>query len=77
MLTLLITLTIISSIIGGTHSVPKPDEKHTRAHDSISHASHLQNEEHNPQYDHEAFLGEDQAKTFDQLTPEESKRRLG
>lgn len=29
------------------------------------------------QYDHEAFLGKDEAKTFDQLTPEESKDRLG
>lgn len=29
------------------------------------------------QYDHEAFLGKEEAKTFDQLTPEESKDRLG
>ncbi|KAM4617980.1 reticulocalbin-1 isoform 1-T3 [Discoglossus pictus] len=29
------------------------------------------------QQDHEAFLGKDDAKTFDQLTPEESKERLG
>ncbi|KAM8940493.1 reticulocalbin-1 isoform 2-T2 [Pelodytes ibericus] len=29
------------------------------------------------QMDHEAFLGKDEAKTFDQLTPEESKERLG
>uniref|UniRef100_A0A8C5WIB7 Reticulocalbin 1 n=1 Tax=Leptobrachium leishanense TaxID=445787 RepID=A0A8C5WIB7_9ANUR len=29
------------------------------------------------QLDHEAFLGKDEAKTFDQLTPEESKERLG
>lgn len=28
-------------------------------------------------YDHEAFLGEDQADYFDTLTPEESQRRLG
>lgn len=28
------------------------------------------------QYDHEAFLGKEEAKTFDQLTPEESKDRL-
>lgn len=36
---------------------------------------HYENGAHNPEYDHEAFLGEE-AKTFDQLTPEESKRRL-
>ncbi|KAG8438251.1 hypothetical protein GDO86_008809 [Hymenochirus boettgeri] len=29
------------------------------------------------QQDHEAFLGKDEAKTFDQLTPEESKDKLG
>lgn len=28
------------------------------------------------QYDHEVFLGKEEAKTFDQLTPEESKERL-
>lgn len=32
--------------------------------------------EHNAEYDHEAFLGK-QKKSFDQLTPEESKKRLG
>ncbi|KYO21960.1 reticulocalbin-1 [Alligator mississippiensis] len=29
------------------------------------------------QYDHEAFLGKEEARTFDQLTPEESKEKLG
>ncbi|ESN89992.1 hypothetical protein HELRODRAFT_186226 [Helobdella robusta] len=29
------------------------------------------------EYDHEAFLGKDQVKHFDHLTPEESKKRLG
>ncbi|XP_053908331.1 reticulocalbin-3 [Cuculus canorus] len=28
-------------------------------------------------YDHQAFLGPEEAKTFDQLSPEESQRRLG
>jgi len=31
---------------------------------------------HNADYDHEAFLGEDEAMEFKQLTPEESKERL-
>lgn len=31
---------------------------------------------HNEEYDHEAFLGKEK-KSFDQLTPEESKERLG
>ena len=35
------------------------------------------NQDHNPDYDHEAFLGKEQAETFDQLPPGEAKRRLG
>lgn len=57
-------------------AVPKPEEKRVLDFD-LSDAAHFQNEEHNPQYDHEAFLGKDDAKTFDQLAPEESQRRLG
>lgn len=33
--------------------------------------------EHNPEFDHEAFLGEEEARHFDELSPEESKFRLG
>lgn len=36
-----------------------------------------ENAAHNSEYDHEAFLGADEAKEFNQLTPEESKARLG
>jgi hypothetical protein len=62
-------LTIVAS------AVPKPDEKRVLDHDFAQHmAGH---DEHSKQYDHEQFLGEDQAKTFDQLAPEESRRRLG
>ncbi|CAG9857216.1 unnamed protein product [Phyllotreta striolata] len=43
----------------------------------LSDKEHFENEHHNPEYDHEAFLGPKDAKTFDQLPPEESKRRLG
>lgn len=57
-------------------AIPKPEEKRILDSD-LSHAQHFQNDEHNSQYDHDAFLGEDQAKTFDQLAPEESRRRLG
>lgn len=66
-------LLFTSSVIGG---IAKPEEKRVVDND-LSHAQHFQNEQHNAQYDHEAFLGEDQAKTFDQLAPEESRRRLG
>ncbi|XP_019750589.1 calumenin-B-like [Hippocampus comes] len=35
------------------------------------------NDAENLDYDHKAFLGQEEAKTFDQLIPEESKERLG
>ncbi|XP_026862714.1 reticulocalbin-1 isoform X2 [Electrophorus electricus] len=45
-------------------------------HDSeLSRQPHEDNKSH--QYDHEAFLGKEDAKTFDQLSPEESRERLG
>lgn len=58
-------------------AVPKPEENKDRVYDrELSEQEHFQNEHHNTQYDHEAFLGEE-AKTFDTLPPEESRRRLG
>lgn len=59
-------------------AIPKPEEdKKDRVYDrDLSNQEHYDNEAHNAQYDHEAFLGEE-AKTFDQLPPEESRRRLG
>ncbi|GLH05521.1 Supercoiling factor [Gryllus bimaculatus] len=60
-------------------AIPKPEEKEKKDRvlvNELSDKEHYQNSEHNVQYDHEAFLGDD-AKTFDQLTPEESRRRLG
>lgn len=58
-------------------AIPKREDAQERVFDrELSDKEHYENEEHNPQYDHEAFLGEE-AKTFDQLQPEESIRRLG
>ncbi|XP_042370167.1 calumenin-A-like [Plectropomus leopardus] len=54
----------------------KPTDRKSRVHDEpLSHLEHDDNK--NSDYDHEAFLGEDEAKAFDNLPPEESKRRLG
>lgn len=61
-------------------AIPKPDEVPAQHHNLdhlVHHTNHLQNPSHDNKYDHEQFLGEDQAKTFDQLPPEESRRRLG
>ncbi|CAL1283651.1 unnamed protein product [Larinioides sclopetarius] len=58
-------------------AVPNPDGS-KRVHDKpLSEEKHYENEAHNPQYDHEAFLGEEEARKFDELSPEESKERLG
>lgn len=54
-------------------AVPKPEEKRVVDHEF---KQHMEGEEHSKQYDHEQFLGEE-AKSFDQLPPEESRRRLG
>ena len=43
----------------------------------LSDEEHFKEGEHNVKYDHEAFLGKERAKEFDELTPEEAKRRLG
>ncbi|XP_029282298.1 calumenin-A [Cottoperca gobio] len=54
----------------------KPTESKSRVRDEepLSHIEH--DDSKNYDYDHEAFLGENEAKAFDQLTPEESKQRL-
>lgn len=58
------------------YATSKPTEKKDRVHhdDPLSNLEH--DDAENFDYDHEAFLGQDEAKTFDQLTPEESKERL-
>jgi len=42
----------------------------------LSGEKHYEGEEHNAEYDHDAFVGTEEAKTFDDLTPEESQKRL-
>ncbi len=57
-------------------SVPTDHKPGPKAKD-LSDEKHYVGEDHNPDYDHEAFLGEEAAQTFDQLSPREAKRRLG
>jgi hypothetical protein len=62
------------------HAIPRPNEGKQRVHEQqpLSGEEHYKGEhEHNADYDHEAFLGNEQKATFDQLSPEESLRRLG
>jgi len=75
-LVLLCATTTLSS------AIPKPNEAgHKASSDRIhekdlSEQQHFEDEVHNPEYDHEAFLGEE-ARTFEDLSPEESKEKLG
>lgn len=55
------------------YAVPA-QEKRIHRHADLS--DHVHNDGEGFQYDHEAFLGKEEAKTFDQLTPEESKEKL-
>lgn len=55
------------------YAVPAQEK---RIHHHADLSDHLHNDAEGFQYDHEAFLGKEEAKTFDQLTPEESKEKL-
>ncbi|XP_063047214.1 reticulocalbin-3 isoform X2 [Engraulis encrasicolus] len=70
-LLLLATLTVL---VGVTLTVPA---KEKRVHQHRDLSDHAHDDSQGYQYDHEAFLGKEEAKTFDQLSPEESKDRLG
>jgi len=68
---LFIIFAIYSTSVKGAsnHKDPVLDKLQTQQ-------QHFRGEEHNPNYDHEAFLGQE-AEEFDNLTQEESQRRLG
>ncbi|XP_016959896.1 calumenin-B [Drosophila biarmipes] len=77
MLLLVVALTAAAISGASASSIPEEVPPHNPLeHDSL-HAKHFDGGEHNAQFDHEAFLGPDESKKFDSLTPEESRRRLG
>ncbi|XP_040199134.1 calumenin isoform X2 [Rana temporaria] len=55
----------------------KPTEKKDRVHHDPQLSEKLHDDSQSFDYDHDAFLGAEESKSFDQLTPEESKERLG
>lgn len=70
-------LTVIVTISVGSTSVDgNPNAKDSVVEKLQTQQQHFRGEEHNPNYDHEAFLGQE-AEEFDNLTQEESQRRLG
>jgi len=74
---------LIFALLGSTlaSAIPTHDEDpaHKRTFDKeLSDTDHFdEGQEHNFDYDHEAFLGREEARTFDDLSPEESKEKLG
>ncbi|KAM8974164.1 calumenin isoform 1-T1 [Pelodytes ibericus] len=58
-------------------TLSKPTEKKERVHHDPQLSDKVHDDGQNFDYDHDAFLGVEESKTFDQLTPEESKERLG
>ncbi|ESO00643.1 hypothetical protein HELRODRAFT_175621 [Helobdella robusta] len=64
----------ITICIANSLSIPKSNRVTVRP---FSDEVHFENDdEHNAEYDHDAFLGEEEADEFDDLTPEESKEKL-
>ncbi|XP_043955021.1 reticulocalbin-3 isoform X1 [Gambusia affinis] len=70
---LLSSLAYLYFLAAAALAVPAQEK---RVHHQAGLSDHVHDDSQNYQYDHEAFLGKEEAKTFDQLTPEESKDRL-
>ncbi|XP_015928979.1 calumenin-A [Parasteatoda tepidariorum] len=69
---------IFTVVLSFCTAVPHPESGKRVVDKPLSNQEHYgDNEVHNKEYDHEAFLGEEEARKFEQLTPEESKERLG
>ncbi|KAE9544878.1 hypothetical protein AGLY_000421 [Aphis glycines] len=66
----LLMFSICSMSVNGVPNTKEPVLEKLQAQQQ-----HFRGEEHNPDYDHEAFLGQE-AEEFDNLTQEESQRRL-
>ncbi|XP_028823287.1 calumenin-B [Denticeps clupeoides] len=63
--------------LGVVLAAAKPMEKKDRVHHDAPLSSRRHDDAENFDYDHQAFLGQEESKTFEQLSPEESKERLG
>ena len=66
---------VITLLVAGSLCEPSEEKVNNKA--IVTNEKHVEEEEHNSEYDHEAFLGKQEAHLFDELTPEESKERLG
>lgn len=64
---------LVSMLAIVAYAVPAQEK---RIHHHADLSDHAHDDGEGFQYDHEAFLGKEEARTFDQLTPEESKEKL-
>uniref|UniRef100_A0A8C4QRC7 Reticulocalbin-3 n=1 Tax=Eptatretus burgeri TaxID=7764 RepID=A0A8C4QRC7_EPTBU len=71
------TLMCICILLCTGPALTKPMSEKKRVHVDEPLSSKLHDDDENFDYDHEAFLGTEEAQHFDQLSPEESKERLG
>ncbi|XP_078271704.1 reticulocalbin-1 [Rhinoraja longicauda] len=69
-------LCLLLLYVTGGHSKPTLRDERVHQQDAVL-SDKLHQDVANFEYDHEAFLGKEDAKTFDQLSPEESVERLG
>ncbi|KAJ1177665.1 hypothetical protein NDU88_002917 [Pleurodeles waltl] len=58
-------------------ALSKPTYRRERIRPELELRDLLHDDNQSFQYDHETFLGREDAKSFDQLTPEESREKLG
>ena len=75
-ITALILLGLLACCCTAGPTLRSDKERAFKQEDLSEHEHFDANGEHDPEYDHEAFVG-DEAKEFDKLTEEESIRRLG
>ncbi|KAK4474118.1 hypothetical protein MN116_003423 [Schistosoma mekongi] len=71
-----ISCSIVFCILSNSAFVESKSKPRT-ADKELSDLPHTFEGEHSLAFDHDAFLGRDEAKRFDDLTPEESKQKLG
>ena len=69
------SLSILLLLAAVVLATPKPRDRVVKDPE-LSDLEHEVDEDHNKEYDHEAFLGKEEAKKYDELTPEQSKDRL-
>lgn len=71
------TLVLLLTTLEVFHSASVENSKKHQKAPHLSEKDHFHDQVHDYDYDHDAFLGADEAREFDQLSPEESKQRLG